>query len=170
MMRLSRMRFTIGGLMALAAATALLIATIREDSRPLVGIVLVTGCASCLAYKLAAERLASRRAAGVETSLSRRVGIVAASSAIAVAVLGAADLAFLAAYWGYMLATFILGGPTHFVPSWEPGHILMGAVLGGIVAIPHCLPGKPPDPESDADFGEVYRARRRGEASRIDDS
>ena len=34
----------------------------------------------------------------------------------------------------------------------------------------HRLPDKPPDPESDADFGEAHRAGRRGEASRIDDS
>jgi hypothetical protein len=83
---------------------------LREDSRLIFGIIIVTTCVACLTYKLAADELAFREAHGKEISRSARVRIVSVSAAIAVAVLGASDLAFLVVYWGYMVAVYIIAG------------------------------------------------------------
>jgi hypothetical protein len=121
--------------MAFAAAVALAVAALREDSRPTVGIIVVATCVACLTCKLAADELASREADGRETSRSTRVRIISVSAAIAVAILGASDLVFLAIYSGYMVTAFILAGVTHFSPHEEPEHIFMGTLLGGIAAL-----------------------------------
>jgi hypothetical protein len=92
-------------------------------------------CIASLTCKLAADQLLSRRAERVETGWLQRVGIVSASAVIAVAVLGASDVAFVVTYWGYMVAAYVANGMPHYQPFNEPGHVLIGAVLGGIVAL-----------------------------------
>jgi len=58
---MSDVRFTTRGLMASAAAIALAVAASREDSRLIVGIVIVATCVACLTCKLAADELNFRK-------------------------------------------------------------------------------------------------------------
>lgn len=131
--RMSRPQFITGGLMALIAAVALTVAASREDSRLAAGTTIVVTCVTCLTCKLAADSLASRKAEGRETSRSTQVMIVSVSAAIAVAVLGASDLAFLVVYCGYMVTIRSLAD--HYWPWEESEHIFIGTVLGGIAAL-----------------------------------
>lgn len=122
--------------MVLAAAVGLSIAAAwREDSRLPVGIITVAACIGWLTCKLAADKLALREVEGRVANRWAWVRIVSVSAAIAVAVIGASDGAFLVVYRGYMLGVFILAGVDHFQPQFEPEHIVMGALLGGIAAL-----------------------------------
>jgi hypothetical protein len=123
------------GLMAFAAVVAVATAAWREDSRFTAGMVTVATCVACLTRKLAKDDLAFHKAEGRETNRMTRGKIVSVSAAIAVAVIGTADLAFLAVYWSYMLTVYIVAGVDHFRPYEEPKHIVTGALLGGIAAL-----------------------------------
>jgi hypothetical protein len=135
-MRLPGVRSSIRGLMVSAASVALLIAAVsREDSRLPAGIITVAACLGCLTCKLAAVKLASRKAEGRPTYGWTWVRLISVAAAISVAVIGASDIAFLVIYWSYMVAVYVLAGVDHYRPWEEPGHIVMGALPGGIVAL-----------------------------------
>lgn len=68
------------------------------DSSRLAGAMIVGACVVILAWKFASEEIARKQAGGQPIGRWRKVGVVLHSSAVALVVIGSADIVFLIIY------------------------------------------------------------------------
>src|SRR4051812_44883267 len=114
--------FTVRNLLISVGFVALLMATNRTRSI----FPVFAACIVCLAHKWNSDVLAERAAEGLTTSRWRRVRIAATSAAIAVAIIGSANLAFLLGYYGFLRSLSGMNAPY----SWTRHHDILCNLIG----------------------------------------
>lgn len=127
-------------LMAVVAAVAVCAAATRPESAPSAAVAIVGACVLVLAHKGYSEAVARRLADGVAISRSLRASLALASATLAAAVLGLADLAFLAGYFGFLRLAYQTVVMSHWTPYDDPGYQAAGAVIG----VSLCCPSRRP--------------------------
>jgi hypothetical protein len=130
-----RSRLTLGRMMAVIGAAALILAMRRVDSAPAVSVCVFAACAWYLASRRFAEAMARRAAEGLTTSRAQRARILVGAACIAVVAIGLPDGAFLAGYYGYMEAIRATIVIRNWSPDYEPWHMTMGVVIGIMSAL-----------------------------------
>ena len=121
--------FSLRFLLISVGFAALLMAANRTRS-----IAAIMGaCTVCLAYIRTSDILASRRAEEIATSRWQRSVIMLTSAAIAVAIVGFADLAFVLGYFGYLRFLAEIHIRSKQTPFADIS--LMGLAIGFVMAL-----------------------------------
>ncbi len=117
-------------LMAVVAVVAVCAAATRPKSARSAAVAIVGTCVLVLAHKGYTEAVARRLADGAAISRSQRASLALASATLAAAVLGLADLAFLAGYFGFLRLAYQTVVMSHWTPYDDPGYQVTGVVIG----------------------------------------
>jgi len=129
------MRLTVSGLLAGVALAAVLLAAHRAGGPAGLGAAIVLACVVLLAGLFGREAASRGRSGGGETGLFRTAGIVLGSLAAAAALVGASDLGFVAAYFGYLKIAESIWLQSHDSPYQDPFQMGVGTSLGLALAL-----------------------------------
>lgn len=122
-------------LMVAVAIVAVSLAAARAESAPSAAIAIVGGCISYLAYKRYTEAVSLRRASGLTTSPSRKMGMFLASVTVAAVVIGLSDIGFLTGYYGFMKIAYNIVVMSHWTPYDDAGFMATGGMIGVVLAL-----------------------------------
>jgi hypothetical protein len=121
-------------LMVCVAVVAVSVAVARIDSVRTAAFAIIGSSVFLLAHKNYSEAVVVRRANGWSTSRSKKAGLILASTTIAVGVIGLSDIAFLVGYYDYLHVADQRIRMSHYSPSSDPDHLLLGGAIGTILA------------------------------------
>lgn len=134
-MRRPGSNFRTWSLMAAVAIAAVCAAATRPESAPSAAVVIIGACVLVLAHHMYSEALAQRLAGGATIGPTQRAVLSLASAALASAVIGLSDLAFLAGYYGFMRLAYQTVVMSHWSPYDDPGYMVVGVAIGMPLAL-----------------------------------
>jgi hypothetical protein len=88
-----------------------------------------------LAYNRYSEAVARTKERGITTGRTQMAKLLLGSGAVAAAIIGLSDVAFLAGYFGYMKAIDGIQRRSHWTPYYDTVHISAGILFGLTLAL-----------------------------------